>query len=264
MITYKDVAADVLAYSLPGIKKIIEEHDLKSVQDLINFLVYSKSYDEHFDESLSSIRHDMCIANRKGKEPNVYSTKEYEDKSLNNVDKYNYGDILLLSAPTGELSTRYRSLRDLSIDKIKKYLTLTDASGDNYLLRRAKNLGVNSVDNLISSIDMYSNQVVRQALLTDSKEKNIFTYQQSEKAWLVKEKYADIIAYLIYNTDELVWGKLSDTQKKLYLSSIIGSKKLDVLIKERMIDIIANYTTLPELEDVKDNNYDVLKRFIKR
>ena len=45
---------------------------------------------------------------------------------------------------------------------------------------------------------------------------------------------------------------------------MINSKKRDIIIKDRMIDIISNYTTLPELEKVADGNRKVLKRFIEK
>ena len=71
--------------------------------------------------------------------------------------------------------------------------------------------------------------------------------------------------YLIYNTEErTIWGELTESQKKLYISSVINNKKRDTIIKDRMIDIISNYTTLPELEKVVDGNRKVLKRFIEK
>ena len=71
--------------------------------------------------------------------------------------------------------------------------------------------------------------------------------------------------YLIYNTEErTIWGELTESQKKLYISSVINNKKRDTIIKDRMIDIISNYTTLPELEKVADGNRKVLKRFIEK
>lgn len=71
--------------------------------------------------------------------------------------------------------------------------------------------------------------------------------------------------YLIYNTEErTIWGELTEPQKKLYILSVINSKKRDTIIKDRMINIISNYTTLPELEKVADGNRKVLKRFIEK
>lgn len=74
-----------------------------------------------------------------------------------------------------------------------------------------------------------------------------------------------LLCILIYNTEErTIWGELTESQKKLYISSVINNKKRDTIIKDRMIDIISNYTTLPELEKVADGNRKVLKRFIEK
>ena len=112
---------------------------------------------------------------------------------------------------------------------------------------------------------MYDEQVLRQAELTPKRNCNLFLKDKKNKNEIVEDSYSDIIMYLIYNTKErTIWGKLTDPQKKLYISSAINSKKRDKIIRNRMIDIISNYTTLPELEKVTDGNQKVLKRFIEK
>ena len=119
------------------------------------------------------------------------------------------------------------------------------------------------VPRILTALDMYSEQVARQAKLTDLRDINLFTYQQKEKEEIVKELYDKMMKYLLGTVSEFVWGELSDMQKQLYLLSIANKTKKGQRIRRTMISIISNYTTLPELEGASED-FKVLKRFIKR
>ena len=143
-------------------------------------------------------------------------------------------------------------------------MKLTDQFGRN-VIGRIRNIGPDSITKIISALKMYDEQILRQANLTEKKNYNLFLKDKKAKNEIVEDLYSDIIMYLIYNTEErTIWGELTEPQKKLYISSVINNKKRDVIIKNRMIDIISNYTTLPELEKVADGNRKVLKRFIEK
>ena len=140
-------------------------------------------------------------------------------------------------------------------------MKLTDQFGRN-VIGRIRNIGPDSITKIISALKMYDEQILRQANLTEKRDYNLFLKAKNE---IVEDLYSDIIMYLIYNTEErTIWGELTESQKKLYISSVINNKKRDTIIKDRMIDIISNYTTLPELEKVADGNRKVLKRFIEK
>ena len=124
-------------------------------------------------------------------------------------------------------------------------------------------IGANIAPTVINALDMFTDQVERQAQLCDLRVDNIFTYQQEEKLNLVDQLYEHIVARLIYKTKELAWGELSDAQKRMYISSIVNNQQRDKIIREKIQMYIANYTTLPELENVAKGNYEVLHRFIK-
>ena len=143
-------------------------------------------------------------------------------------------------------------------------MKLTDQFGRN-VIGRIRNIGPDSITKIISALKMYDEQILRQADLTEKRNYNLFLKDKKAKNEIVEDLYSDIIMYLIYNTEErTIWGELTESQKKLYISSVINSKKRDAIIKDRMIDIISNYTTLPELEKVADGNRKVLKRFIEK
>ena len=130
------------------------------------------------------------------------------------------------------------------------------------ILYRRK-IGYSCLPQITLAIHLFEEQIKRQAKLTDKRNINLFNQDFEEKFQIVKDAYAEIIAYLLYNTEErLVWGKLTDVQKRLYLSSIINQKKSDFDTKNNIISTIAHYTTLPEIENISNHNYRVLKRFI--
>ena len=241
--------------------------DINSVYNLNDVLYLIKKYPSY---DWSSVKRRLkkvfsCVdnANLKFKEPILYDTKPYLDKSLSYNDKLNYGNVLLLPNPSTNLQIKYRELYRYNIDSICSYLKLCDRNGYNYIVKRMRNIGEDSIKSIINAISMYREQVYRQSLITKDRDINLFTMDLETKKEIVNDKYSDIINYLVYNFDFTIWGELTDAQKKLYLSSVINNKMLDRTIKDRMINCISNYTTLPELDNVVNNDMKVLKRFVK-
>ena len=266
MIKLENVSIDNLSLWIyaPKIKKIVDEFELKSIQDLLDEIQRSPEIDwSNIEKKLNCLIKEVDKNNKKEKEPIIFNTTNYEDSTLKYTDTLNNGNILLLSSPTTENAVTYYGIKDKSIDNIKNNLLLTQPDGSNYLISYTRNISLSNIQKLIDAINMYNEQVVRQSMLTDSRDFNVFTYEQEEKKEIVRDNYADIITYLVYNTNEFVWGKVSDLQKKRYISSIINNNKIDNIIRDRMINNIANYTTLKELENYQKDNYKLLKRFIK-
>ena len=266
MLELKNVAVEQVFRTLSSkrLSKLANEN-VRTIQDLLDGLPKYSGYlsDYDFKQLSYAIRH-VEFANKRGVEPEIYETKEYEDESLKYNDALNKGEVLLLSAPTTEYVTSFNVLRRLPIESIKRLLTLTNDEGKNFLISEVKRIGPKALPVILKAIEMYSDQIVRQSELTDSRDINLFTYQQEEKKEIVTEKYAEIIAYLLDNTKEFVWGEVSERQKNLYLSSVVNNRQMDTMVKNRMVNNVANYTTLPELEKVASNDYKVLKRFIKK
>ena len=188
--------------------------------------------------------------------------KRYDDERLSYVDGLNKGNILLLQNPTNWSVARVASIRDMSLSFLKQ--KLTPDQGNDIVFSFCRNIGNGQAYKLINAVNRYTEQVERQALLTKRRNANLFEYQKDDKVRIVKNNYAEIISYLIYTADELVWGELTDKQKQLYLSSIINNNQLDNIIKSKMIEYVSNYTTLEELEEINRKKYKSLNRFIVR
>lgn len=275
MIKYENVAAE-RAFFYPfycNLSEILAKYDLKTVQDVIDLREQIRGREDEIkeidwkglDAQLAVLTRSMRLCNKNGKDPASYETVEYEDSRLNYTDSLNNGNILLLTSPTSSFRTKYRALDSLTMTKIKTYLRLTMENGNNYLECKCRNIGSLSIPNILEAINLYNDQVLRQSEITKSRDINLFMYQKDEKYRLAKENYIDIIDYLLDTTEEeLVWGKLSDNQRKIYLSTIDNRSETDKKIKKRIIDNISNYTTLDELEQVNRGHYKVLNRFIRK
>ena len=265
MIQLKDVAVEeVLRLSRDrDFYDFAIKNSIKTVEELEDYIKNHPHINwEPLYESIEEIERTLFLRNRVEREPIKFFPREYEDYSLFHTDEFNNGKILLLNNPTREHPLKYRELDNLTMEEIKRLLTLTTAKGDNYLLSLLKNVGSQSASKLLEAVNMYSDQVERQAELAKNR-RNYFVFQQGKKRLIVEDQYRYIIEYLMANTNEFVWGDLSDNQRAKFEASIKDKNPIDSKIRSSMIDIVANYTTVPELEGVCKGDYKPLHRLIK-
>ena len=263
MIKLSDISVSNVLYGSESIfVNLAIKNNCYSLEDLITLMEKYPNYNwEEVQKRIKQVKVFIEKNNKNGYEPEIY---EYENIGIELVDKLNSASVLLLDNPTLEIHTKYKELKTYSVNDIKQNLKLTDPWGRN-MIGLLRKIGPNSFPVILNALQMYDEQVLRQAELTEKRNYNIFMKDKQVKNEIVEDLYSDIIMYLIYNTEEsLVWGKLTESQKKLYISSAINSKKIDEIIKNRIIDRISNYTTLPELEKVSTGNQKVLNRFIKK
>ena len=267
MIELKNISAKtVIRFGDDCIKELVKRNNAKSAEDVLRLMDNYSEYNwSGVVKGFSEIKRQMNLANKRGHSPEMFYTKGYIPEDLLQQDFINHGNILLLDNPT-DFKTRYICLRDKSIAQIKDDLAHTFSDGGNYVKSsnaEYKNVGTNTIPKIISSIEMYEKQIERQSRLTTERDINLFELDKDLKIDITEDMYNEIIMYLVYNTNErLVWGVLSDAQKKLYLSSVINKKQEDIKTSSKIKEYIANYTTLPELEKVASHDLKVLKRFI--
>lgn len=263
MLKLSDISAEEVLYgSEDKFFELAKSNNCYSVEDLLSLMECYPQYKyDEVNKRIALLKSIIAKGNRSRLEPEIY---EYQNNGIELVDELNKASVLLLDNPTLELQTKYRGLKEYSVAEGKRNLKLTDEFGRN-IIGRVRNIGPDSFPTIIRALEMYDEQVLRQAELTPKRNCNLFLKDKKNKNEIVEDSYSDIIMYLIYNTKErTIWGKLTDPQKRIYISSAINSKKRDKIIRNRMIDIISNYTTLPELEKVTDGNQKVLKRFIEK
>ncbi len=267
MIELKNISArTVVPYDAYSIKELVKKTGAVSAEDVLELITKYPEYNwAKVIKMFGEVERKMDLANKRGHEPEMFYTKGYSTEDLSQQDLVNGGGILLLNNPT-DFKVKYRTLETKSIAEIKTDLAHTLPNGQNVVSGSNslyRNIGEDSIPRLVSSIEMYEDQIQRQSKLTKERNINLFELHKDTKMDITEEMYNEIIMYLVYNTNErLVWSTLSDAQKQLYLSSAINKKQEDIKTRQRIKEYIANYTTLPELERVADHDLKVLKRFI--
>jgi len=258
-------AKSIIPYDAYTIRMLIKKHNIKSLEELLKFKNEFPEYNwDKVEKEILSAQKRMDLANKRSNEPEIYLTKGYNNIHLNKQDELNNGDILLLNTPTGHRA-RFSRIKHKSISLIKEELSYTLANGRNVFIMNNKNIGVYFIPKIISAIEMYEEQIERQANLTTNMSADLFQLDRYIKKAIVDDVYKDIIMYLIDNAEfGLVWDNLSDNQKNIYISSIYNAGVQDLETRNKIISYIANYTTLPELEQVSKGNCKVLKRFLAK
>ena len=233
-----------------------------NLQDLENIIKAYPRYNWHrIKQQLEHGRKIVDRFNQSNKKIEAYKTNGYKNTKLEKMDSQNFIGHLMIVSPTNKHSAVWGKLLNKSIEIIKKELQLVDTNGQNYVLNNYNEFNHNHLSLLISSINMYEEQIERQYELIKRTSTNLLKENFLEKKHIAIDNYIDIIDYLIIgNPKDLFWGELTDTESKLYLDS---TKKYGNKVKEKLVTYIAHYTTLPELEQLDNGNMKVLERFIK-
>lgn len=202
--------------------------------------------------------------NEKGKPIRIYSSQIHENIRLIKNDLVNNCSTLILNNPISETrSCEYLDLKKQSVDYVKHAISHVDLSGKNSLCNMSW-IGDKDLDKIYSAIRLYDEQVLRQYQENiDSDEENIFLVNQMEKRNLVLEQYEEIVEYLLENSNKhsFVWGEFTPRKQVLMENTLVSKSEVASMIKDNLVNIITNYTTLSELKSdlVKSKTLD---RFI--
>lgn len=262
MISRKNVSArEALRFCSKELCDLVLSKKVKSVDDVYELLDNNvKLRDIQIISNLRNIDRTIDFANRKGNIEEIYQVYDYSNESLEQIDSLNNGNILLLNNPTQELNS-FKELDTISIEEIITDLNHVTCMGNNYALKRYMCIKKENVDKVVSSINMYRNQVERQALELRNNG-NLFELYSEERKRLVEGNYNIIINYFVNNAKEMHWGELTDNEKSVYISSTIRNGSYTRLVKERLVNDISHYITFNEAKDLKEGNVKVLDRFI--
>ena len=257
-------------------KKVYElliVYDILDYQKLKDILVSGNDefnlVSEFLKNELDEVEQIINNANVLGLEPEIFMFDTYgdfdiDDKTLRITDESNKGDVLLYASPMIRGGARVNQLKYLNIFEIKHLASHLGSYKLQNALTFKRNFGIDTVKKIVEKVKFYEEQVLRQALETDEREINLFMLNKAVKDEIVESQLKDIVEYLVDNSKECVWGKLSDTQKHQMMRAVLSMRGEYVLRDRRkLIDMISNYTTLNELRDdvVKKKTLD---RFIVR
>ncbi len=197
----------------------------------------------------------------KNVKPTIFTVPSFSDESLVYNDNLVKGSSLVLNNPTTTNVGLTDSLTSITVSEIKHRATHVNCFFNNMLVIY-NYVGSTRAKKVVSALGLYQKQIERQALETDRRDISLFHYKLDERRALVHEQIVDILAYLIENTQKgFVWGELTPVQKKKYISALTRDFIPDMMVKDKLAEIIATNVTLSEVEKglTKD---DTLDRFI--
>ena len=246
------------------LKELIEQRD-------------SKLSDPFLKECLNSIEGDLKKANEMGHDPIIYKADGYDRfnldrqliEKLRKSDKNVCASELLFTSPIMSYSVKKQTLSLETVYSIKQLLehciiSCTSYKGINALIYCLEHFGLHNVGLLIKSISFYEEQVIRQLKELDNIfEDNIFEKNYEQKIKIVESQINDLTQYFVDNANICIWGELTESQKRKLMQSVNSKNCLENQIIVNFINMIANYTTLSELEEgiIKTK---VINRFIKK
>lgn len=252
----------------------LTKHSIKDYQTLKDMIQNGRREfkNEFLKNAVSEVEKNIEYANQLGKEPVLFTCDNYKDanvdqKTLKVTDRKNSCGVLLYKSPAIVSRGKSGALDHIQISEAKSLLGKVighskGCTGNNAFVEAMNRFGELDSSKIRDAINFYEKQVLRQAEETKKRGVNLFIVNQREKQFIVREEIKSIVKYLVDNADVCVWGELSSAQKTRLMSAVTRySGYENQLLRERMIQIITNYTTLSELQTgvVKQKTLD---RFI--
>ena len=217
---------------------------------------------------LMSTEWELAKDNKTTKNLLIYTTKGYSDDALEYTDEHTMSSQLLLYNPIFLQITDYNLIKKLSIHELKHYLSHTNERGSNLFMAYSKNRYQNKIEDILKLISLYEEQVINQSLETDQRGINLFTFNQEKKQKIVLEVIYDVIEYFLENTEEFIWGPLTEFQRQQLIDAKQKQSQDENSVFYNLIHIITNYTTLSELnaDFIKNKTLDkfIIKKKIKK
>lgn len=268
MIRLEDVSALNIVSESNGIIPIEEINkailscnikDYGQLEQLIetNHPIFDKP---NFRAMLEMIKENIEYANILGIVPEVFYTDNYKDvqidkKTLKATERKTFCRQLVINHPILGPSDKVEQIKNLKISEAKILLSKIVAYnkkvvGNNAFLDSYSTFTEKDIEELIRAINFYETQIINQYLETGKRGTCLFGIDKQEREKIVENEIKDIIYYFVDNADECIWGLLTDEQKRKLVYAI-KNKNIpeNNRMVRRMINVIANYTTLSEIEN---------------
>lgn len=279
MIEFKDVSTDNLLEYLKYCSKTKDEKRLYLILNKLGIRNYEE-LEELFNstsllkERIESLSERLMESNKKGIEPNIFTFDKTKKAHIDSrtryiTDKGNKGNVLLFSSPVRVGGDKDRYFRDMSMFDLKYLLThVDDKNLSNVFINNAKGFGEYNTGRLITAIDFYDRQVIRQAWDVGyyGLSRNLFLINDKEKEKIVREYFDSMAIYLAEHADECVWGELTSHDKERIIKAANLNNKSNnetIIVYKKLLDTFTNYMTLSELSDDKKRNKAIRRLIVK-
>ena len=253
---------------------LLNKYAIKDYQKLKDLILSGKrDFDNEFlKNALSSVEQNVKYANEIGREPLIYACNNYDganvdEKTLKITDRKTLCGVLLYKSPAIFSKGKSGALTHIQISDAKDLLgkvaghSKTSVGSNAFVESMTRFTNLDAI-RLRDAINFYEEQVLRQAEETTRKKINLFELNQKEKYLIVRAEIKNIVKYLVENADVCVWGDFTPAQKVRLMNAVTTYRGYEnQVLRDRIINVIANYTTLSELKSdvVKEKTLD---RFI--
>lgn len=194
----------------------------------------------------------------------AYAKSGYSLDLLNRADENTFCNALPFTSPINFNKSTAERVQDLSIRDAKELLSHYDLNGAIAFCLYIDKIGIAKAHQTANLIEFYESQILRVAEITESDYAgNLFTKDFQEKKAIVDANALDLAEYLMESSDSFIWGNMSpEHQERLCVSIAFPNNKPSRMTREKFVNYVANYSTLPELEE-KFTRQRALDRFIR-
>lgn len=275
---------DITTYDLVFFKKISNElqllfqkYNITNFQELEWFI---QKFPCYYNEEIARLlaRAYNTLARISSKEIEIFDWNSNKDNHIKELISKTDSEVLGIQLPYNIASSggvlKGLALKEINISTIKYLSSKITLDGKNALMKVLYGLGPKNFSGFINKIKFYDEQLERVIPTISSIQGfngNLFTFRHEEKVRFVEENFDDIFNTLFGLSDNFIFGRVNDEYKKAIINSFHiffnnpdYRKKSDYIYKYMtlvLIRIIANYTTLQELQS--GSTKMVLKRFSK-
>ncbi len=194
----------------------------------------------------------------------IYYKEDYGDFSqfkplFDRTDRGINCSALPFYAPASSHEYAFR-LRNFNIEAAKLLLSKVGLTGQNAFCEVANSFGPSKAQRLGWLMSFYDEQLIRVAKSLDDPEtfkENLFSKNREKKQELVSSMYEDIVLYLLEQG-----SFISKVTPSALSRSLQPVNENDRYVRHRVIEIISDYCTLEELENLGSVKDETLKRFV--
>ena len=190
-----------------------------------------------------------------GFEPKIFLSNNYDgmdvdDKSIRKTEKKTKSSVLAYRNPAICCAGKKGCISNLSIHELKHLLSHVSIRTYQNEFLSIYRYSENEAEKIITALNFFEEQIQRQALATGKTDTNLFIVDGDEKRAIVEEDIRDIVEYFTDSSDTYIWGELTLAQKRLLAESVHGKNtNKHQIVRNNMINLITNYTTLSEIQD---------------
>lgn len=229
-------------------------YDFKRLEEFMR-AGYPLVNNKEFYKMLEKAYKTLSRINSRQLEPQTYSSNQWliNDNHFQQLivftDNAVILDDILIKNPVNARNTKSQ-LDWCTISFAKDLMGKITIDGKNALAEVLKNVGPTKINKIADNISLYDEQI--RHIIKETPESftgNLFFKDWNPKNQIISTEIKDIVLYLVNNGEYFMWGQMTDKAKKAFLQAVLNPKSERNVIRQNIITLLTNYTTLSEVEN---------------